>query len=524
MASCSTEQWSTQYTPQAKLTVTESSSTDTTVTLAWTLQYVTHGYTADTNGYGRAWSVTIDGSKVDSGTTNIDGKSTYTVASGTKTVNKTTSSRNVPFSVSFEFDITWTDVYGGTKTASGSIAIDAKTSYIISFNANGGSGAPNSQTKWHGTDLTLSSTKPTKSGYTFQGWSDSANGSKKWDAGGTYTWNQSCTLYAIWSKTITLTYNANGGTGAPSSQSVTIYNATTNYKFTLSSTKPTRTGYVFLGWSTSNTATSSSYAAGGSITLSASDTLYAVWSENKLTVNYYSNYADYCTYKGESISVSANTNIKVHSQDFLYDNSYSGGLSNVQNSNYLYLSRIGYTPTGYWGTSTNGGTLIDEKADYSTGQALAQAFGKNLTNGNASVDVYPQWGANDYTLTLNANGGAPNIQTITLTYNIGNHFGIGVYTPTRLGYEFLGWYTSANGGIKVYDEAGLCTNEGTYWEDNKYIYPDNLTLYAQWKPSGVVYIDNGDTFEPYLIYIDNGTSFDLYLAYIDNGTSWDIIS
>ena len=40
----------------------------------------------------------------------------------------------------------------------------AKT-YTISYNANGGSGAPASQTKTYGTTLTLSSTKPTRSGY-----------------------------------------------------------------------------------------------------------------------------------------------------------------------------------------------------------------------------------------------------------------------------------------------------------------------------------------------------------------------
>lgn len=39
---------------------------------------------------------------------------------------------------------------------------------------------------------------------------------------------------------------------------------------------------------------------------------------------------------------------------------------------------------------------------------------------------------------------------------------------------------------------------------------------------GVIYIDNGSSFDVYAIYIDNGSSWDLYQAYIDNGTSWDI--
>ena len=40
----------------------------------------------------------------------------------------------------------------------------------MSYDANGGTGAPAAQTKTHGTALTLSSTKPTRTGYTFLGW------------------------------------------------------------------------------------------------------------------------------------------------------------------------------------------------------------------------------------------------------------------------------------------------------------------------------------------------------------------
>lgn len=43
-------------------------------------------------------------------------------------------------------------------------------------------------------------------------------------------------------------------------------------------------------------------------------------------------------------------------------------------------------------------------------------------------------------------------------------------------------------------------------------------------PRGLVYIDNGSSWEPYQVYIDNGSSWDLYLPYIDNGSSWDLYS
>ena len=68
----------------------------------------------------------------------------------------------------------------------------------------------------------------------------------------------------------TLTYDANGGSGAPSS--VSDITSTT-----ISDTVPTRSGYEFLGWSTSSTATSASYVAGNLISLTSDMTLYAVW-------------------------------------------------------------------------------------------------------------------------------------------------------------------------------------------------------------------------------------------------------
>ena len=56
----------------------------------------------------------------------------------------------------------------GYMAFSGSVTLPAHT-YTISYNANGGSGAPSAQTKTHGKNLTLSSTKPTSPGHTFKG-------------------------------------------------------------------------------------------------------------------------------------------------------------------------------------------------------------------------------------------------------------------------------------------------------------------------------------------------------------------
>lgn len=172
--------------------------------------------------------------------------------------------------------LTNVDRVGGTMYASTTFTIPKLPSYTVTYNANGGSGAPGSQTKWYGTALKLSTTKPTRTGHSFLGWATSssatsANGS--YDPGDSYSTNAALTLYAVWkANTYTIKFNANGGSGAPADQTKT-YGKT----LTLSSTKPTRTNYTFLGWSTSATATSATYSAGGSYTANSGATLYAVW-------------------------------------------------------------------------------------------------------------------------------------------------------------------------------------------------------------------------------------------------------
>lgn len=165
------------------------------------------------------------------------------------------------------------DRVGATMYVNTSFSVPKLSSYTISYNANGGSGAPSAQTKWYGKSLTLSSTKPTRTGYSFQGWSTANDSSVEYAAGASYTANAAVTLYAVWkANTYTVSYNANGGTGAPGNQTKT-YNTTLK----LSTTKPTRPNYNFLGWATSAAATSATYAAGGNYTNNAAVTLYAVW-------------------------------------------------------------------------------------------------------------------------------------------------------------------------------------------------------------------------------------------------------
>lgn len=248
-------------------TVTRTSATQYTVKInvSWETYYsgaqTNYGMTASSGG-GSA-NLNTFGVKSSSGSGSFTG--TYSISgngSATKTV--TVAFKN------FNND----NGDSATKNVSFSVTVPAWTSYTIKYNANGGSGAPGNQTKWKDQTLKLSTTKPTRSGHSFLGWSTSSTAtSATYSAGGNYTTNSAATLYAVWkANTYTVSYNANGGTGAPSSQTKTY-----GVNLTLSSTKPTRTNYNFKGWGTSASATTATYAAGASYTSNAAITLYAVW-------------------------------------------------------------------------------------------------------------------------------------------------------------------------------------------------------------------------------------------------------
>lgn len=229
------------------------------------------------------------------------------------------------------------------------VAVDSQTyQYTIVYDANGGTGAPSNTSVVESTEpawITLSSTEPTRSNYTFLGWSKSSTAtSASYSAGGRGSfYSGTTTLYAVWQAqtttyTHTLYYNANGGSGAPSTQT---HNTTTNtsWSFTVSTTEPTRSNYTFLGWSTSSSASSPSYYGGSSISVNAnsSKTLYAVWQYNQPS---YTVYFDATTNGGTLNGGSSKT---------VTNGSTYGTLPTATKSTYTFLG---------WFTSSTGGTQI----------------------------------------------------------------------------------------------------------------------------------------------------------------------
>lgn len=76
-------------------------------------------------------------------------------------------------------------------------------SITVSFDANGGSGAPGAITGFLGIPLTIPSQVPTRAGYRFNGWSKQSNAAElpayyTYTAGDSFLFDSSCILYAVW--------------------------------------------------------------------------------------------------------------------------------------------------------------------------------------------------------------------------------------------------------------------------------------------------------------------------------------
>lgn len=123
----------------------------------------------------------------------------------------------------------------------------------------------------------------------------------------------------------TITYNANGGIGAPEVQTKIAGSAKT-----LSTIKPTRTGYTFLGWSTNSSATTAEYASGAQFTTDANTTLYAVWQAEK--VMYTVTLADKDGMIIETVQVEAGSSFELPEYDEINGNIHTGWAENAEDA------------------------------------------------------------------------------------------------------------------------------------------------------------------------------------------------
>lgn len=131
---------------------------------------------------------------VDKTGVNVGANSTVELVSKTLKVSKTRNWQSIDCIT----DVRVNGFAAGFSQVHVAVDVPPKPSHTVSYNANGGSGAPGRQTKWWGEVLTLSSTRPTRANHTFLGWAKSANGAVAYQPGGRYGADNNVTLYAVW--------------------------------------------------------------------------------------------------------------------------------------------------------------------------------------------------------------------------------------------------------------------------------------------------------------------------------------
>lgn len=304
-------------------------------------------------------------------------------------------------------------------------------------------------------------------GWTGYGATAKISSANAWYEGGSGTIYKSTLseqTYTVESCQHTVKYDANGGTGAPSSQTKTW-----GVRLDLHTTKPTRTGYTFKTWNTKADGSGTSWDSGANYTPDQKGdtvTLYAQWQANeyKLTIN--PNGGKFTSKETESTL----------SPNLIYDtgNHYKVALS----------YRTGYTFVGY--ADSNGVMVYDETGHCIKGTYWSESGDEGTYIYPGDLKVYAQWEPNKYTLKLMNNDGSSAYTEMEVIYD-SEYADLSSTIPERLGYKFLGWFADTTAEDIIFDENGICVNDGTYFTDNCYRYAGNLTLLAHWEPLNIAY-------------------------------------
>ena len=152
----------------------------------------------------------------------------------------------------------------------------------VTFNANDGSESPKTYTQEGpvGKEFQLTPNTFKRTGYEFIGWNkDSTATSSSYKDGGTVSFSESTTLYAIWSSSeCIITFNGNGGKTAGGAETST-QKVERNKAVKLTPEIFTRENYVLLGWATDSATAEVNYKTGDAFVTDESITLYAVWGD-----------------------------------------------------------------------------------------------------------------------------------------------------------------------------------------------------------------------------------------------------
>ena len=329
----------------------------------------------------------------------------------------------------------------GNKTFEAIWVEEEYDTYTITYNLNGGVVSEENKTSFTKKTKTFTLNNPTKTGYTFKGWSGTdligdENKVVKVEKGTAK--NLSFEAHYI-ANTYTIKYDKNGGTGSMSDQEMT-YDTARN----LSKNTYTKEGYTFKGWNTSADGKGTSYndeAVVENLAVSGNITLYAKWEANNYEIVFNSNHA--------------NTEGTMSNLSMTYDTSKA-------------LTINAYTLSGYtfdgWNTKPDGtGT------NYTNGEAV-----NNLTT-SGTITLYAKWKANTYTVVFEKNTGTGTMENQTITYDEATKLTKNAYT--KEGYTFVSWNTEPDGTGTSYSDEESVKNLAT---------SGNVTLFAQYEINSYV--------------------------------------
>ena len=333
-----------------------------------------------------------------------------------------------------------TEIADGAKGITLYAVWQAESSIYLTYNANGGTGAPASESIYAGESVTLSSVEPAHEGYTFLGWATSSTATTAEYEKGTEIssgFNRSTTLYAVWEKkqAHTVSYDANGGYGSVPVDSTGYYEGdSVTVRF---NPIPMRSGYTFSGWSRGDDIYSYNAESANTVTFEMGTddvTLQAKWTPNTYTI----------IFKNDT-EEKRQENVKYDTATALTANSFNA-------------------PTGKkfagWATNDGGSVKYEDKAEVTGLTGVA----------NGEVTLYAVWEPIAVTITFNQQEGTGGSESATATY--GQQLPSAA-APSREGYTFGGYWTEQNGGGTQY--------YGDYMNALKNVdFTSDTILYAKW--------------------------------------------
>ena len=186
-----------------------------------------------------------------------------------------------------------------------------------------------SQVKTKGTSIKLSTSIPTRNGFTFSKWNTKSDGTgTSYNSGATYSTDADLTLYAIWTPwTHTVAFNINGGSGSIPSN----FTKTGGVDVVLSEIVPVKNNHICCAWTTNANGTGKVYYAGEAYDNEQNGgtvNLYAKWDLTDILI-YKNGNCKARTFVEDEDFLGFGNNGSVHGVEFIEGSSISFGSDSV---------------------------------------------------------------------------------------------------------------------------------------------------------------------------------------------------